>query len=46
MEGGLQKMCEIKMVWALRGRRRVDCETKCEIKRDGQRLDCEKNVRN
>ena len=26
MEGGLQKMCEIKRVGALRGRWRVDCE--------------------
>ena len=52
MEGGLQKkVCEIKRVWALRGRWRVDCEKMCEIKRvealrGRWRVDCEKNVQN
>ena len=35
-------MCEIKRVGALRGRRRVDCEKKCEIKTVRQRVECEK----
>ena len=38
MEGGLQKMCEMKRVGALRGGRRVDCEKMCEIKRVRRRV--------
>ena len=35
-------MCEIKRVGELRGRRRVDCEKMCKIKRVRRRVEWEK----